>query len=416
MDVDALNRELEEGLSQVHLERKQVKQKSGEKRGDKAGGAAGENTGKSSEKSTEKRKRRKQNKLNKVTNKKASKKTVSPLKVLLVLLCILVCLLFVAAGVFLGLKAKGKKQLQEINVQTQITAPEEVQVEDEGKYVVYNGKKYCYNEDIISILCMGIDKSIDETSVENIGENGQADALVMIVLDTSTGEMSLVNIPRDAMVDVSKYNAKGQYLGTENMQICLSYAYGDGKEKSCENTMEAVSRLMYGMPIHGYAAIDFDCISVLNNAVGGVTVQVLEDLTLVDSQLWEGNTVTLTGEQAHKYVRSRDVEVLDSNNSRMMRQKQYLLAFMQKALAETRENMEVPLALYQAASDYMVTDIGTSGITYLASLVMETGVTEGALKTVPGEVVKGDIYAEFMPEEQGLYQLILDVFYEEIEE
>lgn len=397
MDVEELNRELEMGLEQVCGVR-EVPSKN--LRGNEL----------------TKRKRRPRTEGKSLDRSTDKQKIVSPLKVLVVLLCIFIGLLFGAVGVFFGLRAKGKEQLQKNSEETVISAPSQVQVENEGKTVVYNGKKYCYNEDIISILCMGIDKSIDETSVESIGENGQADALVMLVLDTTAGEMSLVNIPRDVMVDVSKYNVRGQYLGVENMQICLAYAYGDGKEKSCTNTIEAVSRLLYGMPIHGYAAIDFDCISVLNNAVGGVTVQVMEDLTMVDAQLWEGNTVTLTGEQAHKYVRSRNVEVLDSNNSRMARQKQYLLAFMQKAFAVSKENLEVPLTLYQAASRYMVTDIGASQVTYLASQVMGTGLTEGVIKTIPGQVVKGEVYAEFIPDEQGLYQLILEVFYKEIDE
>ena len=64
----------------------------------------------------------------------------------------------------------------------------------------------------------------------------------------------------------------------------------------------------------------------------------------------------------------------------------------------------------------MVTNVGFSEVTYLASLVMDTGISEGAMYSVPGEVVQGDTYAEFIPDEQGLYELILDVFYEKTDE
>ena len=138
--------------------------------------------------------------------------------------------------------------------------------------------------------------------IDNIGENGQADALVFVVLDSESGKVLFVNISRDSMVEVNKYNVKGQYLGTEEMQVCLSYAYGDGKEQSCMNTVESVSRLMYGMPIHAYAAIDYEGIEVLNDVFGGVTAQVLEDLTFVNPALQEGKIVTLDGQQAHSYV------------------------------------------------------------------------------------------------------------------
>lgn len=350
----------------------------------------------------------------KSTEKKKPRK-VSPVRVLLVVLCVCIFLTAGVAGVVAGLKAKGQKQLQQSKVTQPITAPEEVQLDEEGKYVIYNNKKYCYNEDIVTILCMGVDKSIQETSGETIGENGQADTLVLFVLDTKTGKLTLLNIPRDSMVDVNKYNVQGQFLNTQKMQICLAYAYGDGKEKSCVNVMESVSRLMYGMPIHGYAAIDLDSIRVLNDAVGGVTVEVMEDLSHSDSQLLPGNVVKLNGNQAHLYVRSRDVEKLDSNNNRMERQKQYLQAFIKTALEKTRQDIKVPLVLYQTAEDYMVTDLGASQVAYLASLVLNHGMEQDTVKSVPGQVVKGEIYAEFVPDESGLYEMILDTFYKEEE-
>lgn len=348
--------------------------------------------------------------------KKRRKKKSTLFKVCVIVLCVLVVILLLAVVSFLILRAQGKRNLTERENEAAITTIEEAEAEENGKYVVYKGEKYCYNENVISILCMGIDTSISETGEDTIGENGQADALVLAVLDSETGDLSLVNISRDSMVDVNRYNVEGQYLGTKEMQICLAYAYGDGREGSCLNTVESVSRLMYGMPIHAYAAIDYNGISVLNDAVGGVTVQVLEDLTQQDSALVKGATVTLDGDQAHAYVRSRDKSILESNNMRMARQKQYMLAFLQKALSQVRSNPGSLLSLYQTAGDYMVTNVGFSEVTYLASLVMDTGISEGAMYSVPGEVVQGDTYAEFIPDEQGLYELILDVFYEKTDE
>ena len=348
--------------------------------------------------------------------RKKRKKKSNLFKICVIILCVLAALLLVTAAAFLILRAQGKRSLSERENEAVITTVEEAESEENGKYVVYKGEKYCYNENVISILCMGIDTSISETGEDSIGENGQADALVLAVLDSETGELSLVNISRDSMVDVNRFNVEGQFLGTEEMQICLAYAYGDGKEGSCLNTVESVSRLMYGMPIHAYAAIDYNGISVLNDAVGGVTVQVLEDLTQNDPELVEGATVTLDGEQAHAYVRSRDKSILESNDMRMTRQKQYMLAFLQKALSQVRSNPGSLLSLYQTAGDYMVTNVGFSEVTYLASLVMDTGISEGAMYSVPGEVVQGDVYAEFIPDEQGLYELILDVFYEKTDE
>lgn len=180
------------------------------------------------------------------------------------------------------------------------------------------------------------------------------------------------------------------------------------------NTVESVSRLMYGMPVNAYAALDYSGISVLNDAVGGVTVEILEDFSFWDPVMKKGNVVTLKGEQAHSYVRSRDTERLDSNNSRMQRQKQYMLAFISTAMEAVRKDLTLPLTLYLKMADYMVTDIRASEVTYLASLVLEHGFSEKNMHSIPGEVVKGEKYAEFIPDEEKVFELILDVFYNEV--
>ena len=347
---------------------------------------------------------------------KAPRKKKGPLIAVLIIFGILVLLLATAVGAYFYLNKKGEAQLKKNQSIASITAPEEASSEDDGKTIVYNGAKYKYNEDNINILFMGVDRDMQDTGEKVIGENGQADVLIWAALDSKTGHLSLINISRDAMVDVNKYNVEDKYLGTDKMQLCLAYSYGDGKEKSCENTLQSVSRLMYGMPVNAYVAIDYSAIAPLNDAIGGVTVNVLEDLTQSDSALKAGETVTLHGEQAQTYVRSRNTEVLDSNNQRMERQKQYIDAFLQQAISQTKKNLTLPVTLYNDVSDYMVTNISASEVTHLATLMIQNGVSGGDILTVPGEVTQGDVYAEFNPDDKELYKLILSVFYKEIKQ
>ena len=347
---------------------------------------------------------------------KAPRKKRGPLIAVLIIFGILVLLLATVVGAYFYLNKKGEAQLKKNQSIASITAPEEATSEDDGKTIVYNGAKYKYNEDNINILFMGVDRDMQDTGEKVIGENGQADVLIWAALDSKTGHLSLINISRDAMVDVNKYNVEDKYLGTDKMQLCLAYSYGDGKEKSCENTLQSVSRLMYGMPVNAYVAIDYSAIAPLNDAIGGVTVNVLEDLTQSDSSLKAGETVTLHGEQAQTYVRSRNTEVLDSNNQRMERQKQYIDAFLQQAISQTKKNLTLPVTLYNDVSDYMVTNISASEVTHLATLMIQNGVSGGDILTVPGEVTQGDVYAEFNPDDKELYKLILSVFYKEIKQ
>lgn len=68
------------------------------------------------------------------------------------------------------------------------------------------------------------------------------------------------------------------------MQASLVFAYGNEKEKSCENTARSVLRLRYGMLIQSYAVLNMEAIILLNDAVGGVEVTIHEGDILLTKQ------------------------------------------------------------------------------------------------------------------------------------
>jgi LCP family protein required for cell wall assembly len=263
---------------------------------------------------------------------------------------------------------------------------------------------------------MGVDREeFNEGSTYQ--EGGQADSLFLMVIDTSTGETKMVPISRYTMVPIDEYHEDGSYWRQNEIQVLLAYTYGDGREASCENTTTAISRLLYGMPISGYVAIDLSGIGVLNDAVGGVTVEVLEDLTEADSELYVGNTVTLMGQQAETYVRSRksegtDLEI-DNNAPRVERQTQYLNAFLSTTMSQMKTSPTLPLKLYNIASDYTITDVSAAEALYLMTTMAKTGM-EAEVVTIPSTAKKGE-YTEVYVDEDALYEVILDVFYTEVE-
>ena len=349
------------------------------------------------------------------------KRRMGLLRIFLVLFLVLVILLGAAFGVLYYLREKGKKALlrHEAVEGVEITAPEGAVIAEEGKLVTYDGKTYQRDEDVISIVCMGTDRDEDrEAKADELkaGEQGQADTIFVAAINTSTGEISMINISRDSMVAVDKYNLDGEYVGVEDLQICTAFAYGENPDAGCRNVSKSVSRLLYGIPMDAYGSIDIPAIGVLNDAVGGVTVTVLEDLSSRDSALTKGAKVTLSGDQARTYVRARDHATADANNARMQRQRQYVTAFIRKVLSSARRNLSVVFSLYQAAQSYMTTDVDVSELVYLTSLVMTREFTSQNIITVPGEAVMGETYAEYHVDMDALYQIILDVYYNEIGE
>lgn len=352
------------------------------------------------------------------THKKKKKHRL--LKVLLIILCVLLCLAVTAVTVFFVLRAHGEKELLpqgpvELIIPEEIVQNPEVEVEDNGRTILYKGERYAFNEDRTNILCIGIDK--ETMGLENglVGTGGQADVLMLVSIDTQTGELDALAISRDTMADIAIYASDGSFHSMENTQICLAYAYGNGRETSCENTVSAVSRLLYSIPINTYFAMDVSSIAVANDAIGGVEVTLLSDLVRNDGSVaYAGQTVTLYGEEAHRYVRSRDTEQLDSNNDRMERQKQYLSAFFNKALAASSQDLQVPLELFNAVSADSVTNLNASKITFLSTtLVQHHSALEFA--SVPGTVTLGDDgYAEYRVDQQALYEQVLSIFFKKV--
>ena len=344
------------------------------------------------------------------------RKTKKRLKWVLLILVLILLLLVV---LFLALKVLGENaMLGRKDEAVEMTAPEQENIilEDEGETITYKGETYLYNENVTAVLCMGIDREDIEGNVSTIGQSGQADMLMLAILDTENGEVNLWNISRDSMTDVDIYNVDGDYIRTENLQACLAYAYGDGQKTSCENTVRAVSRLLYGMPIQSYAAIDLDAIRPLNDAVGGVEVTIHEE-DILPVRFKAGTTVLLQGDDVEAYVRSRRTEQpdepIDTNNNRMARQRQYMMNFIQKALQMTKEDLTTPVKLFNIAmeDDHMVTNLNMQKVTYLTTVFSKVNFTEDSFKTVPGEVVAGEEYAEYHVDDEALYQMILDTFY-----
>lgn len=277
--------------------------------------------------------------------------------------------------------------------------------------VRYQGVHYRYNEDIMTFLFLGIDKEEEVELTENAGEGGQSDTIFLLVLNPHNKEISIISVNRNTMTDIDLYNEDGGYLITIEGQLTLQHAFGDGAEISCERSAQAVSNLFYGLPINGYCSINMGAIPLINDAVGGVDLQVLEDVVYTDMK--EGDLVHLEGEDAYNYLHNRDTGVVGSADGRLERQKQYLTAYAATAMERFKEDITLPVTLYSTLSKYMVTDVTLDEVSYLATQVMGYHFGEESMYSVQGETRKGERYEEFYPDETALYELILQIFYEE---
>ncbi|MBR5595918.1 MAG: LCP family protein [Lachnospiraceae bacterium] len=339
------------------------------------------------------------------------------------ILCCVVVLIF---SIFAVLKSVGKNSLKQHagaianqELSTNLSEKNEITDEplelEEGQILV-EGEIYEYNDDIMTFLCIGVDSRNGIEKEKTPGKAGQADALLLIVVNPRTEEIKVIAVNRDTMTDIEIYDTAGMYLNKETAQITLQYAYGDGREKSCQLMEQTISELFYGIPIHGYGALDMQSIATINDAVGGVEVTVLEDMTKFKKEWTQGTTVHLTGEEALLYIARRDTGYLGSNIGRVERQKQYLTAYVSQLKNKMKQDVTFPVTLLGNIKKHMVTSLTVKEITYLADTLLGYEFNTDNIISIPGESKLGEKHEEFYADDAALKNIVIDVFYDKVEQ
>ena len=281
-------------------------------------------------------------------------------------------------------------------------------------WVNYNGKVMAYNRDILTFLFMGIDKSGPAAAGKNGIDGGQSDGNFLLVINPDTRQIDIIAINRNTMTDIDVYDEDGNYVGTGPGQICLQHGYGDGLAQSCERMEKAVSNLFYGLPINGYCSIGMDAVGALADAVGGVTVP---RMTYENGEILYGKNETVTGEDAISYVRTRGNDY-DAATYRLEKQKRFLQNFVSKLKSSVEKDPASIVTLYNSIKDYVVTDIDMTEIVYLADhmngYTLNTDIYSMKGITTPAEDAKTG-HEEFVYDEQSLYDMIIEIYYREVD-
>ncbi len=330
-------------------------------------------------------------------------------RALIIIVSIPLALLVAAGSTFGILNLLGRSQIAEVDKGVE---DNKYSVSyDEGKTLVYNGVKYALNENIVTVAGIGVDREGFGLINDVVGTGGQADTIIVAAFNLDNGKISAVMIPRDTMVDVDLYSVSGSYVGVDRMQICLSYAYGDGKTTSCENVITSVERILYGIPVNLYGVLELQGIPYLNDAVGGVTVESLETF----DKFKKGQRITLYGDDAVTYVRERNTSDLNSDAIRRERQIQYLRSFVSKVAATALREFSIISNLYNTASEYSFTNVSLSKVTYLATTLLSKGISFDDIVSLQGTLVDADPYPEYIVDEKAVFETVLNIFYEPVQ-
>ena len=278
----------------------------------------------------------------------------------------------------------------------------------ESKTIIRDGVEYFPRQDITTVLVMGIDKYGPVEESDYYTNTGLADMNMLLIFDETKAVTNILHLNRDTMLEMPVLGLGGKVAGTYYGQLALSHTYGTGLRDSSENTRNTISKFLYGVEIDYYVSLHMDAIAILNDAVGGVTVEVKEDFSDVDPTISMG-TVTLTGEQALNYIRTRKDVGDQLNSSRIERHKQYMDGFSEAFRAKQATGIEFILDVYERIRPYMVTDCSANALIGLMESFGDYRVNE--VVTPEGENVLSEKYFEFYVDEEKLDALILRLFY-----
>ena len=278
----------------------------------------------------------------------------------------------------------------------------------QSRTIVRDGVEYYPRQDITVVMVLGIDESGPVVSSESYMNQGAADVVMLAVFDEAKQTCDILQLNRDTMLEMPVLGIGGRKAGTYFGQLALSHTYGTGLADSCENTKEAVSNYLYGITIDHYVAMNMDAIAIVNDAVGGVAVEVTEDFSQVDPTIGQGKVI-LTGQQALHYIRTRQGLGDQLNVSRMARHREYAQGFMASFRAAREASPEFLIKTYDAMLPYMVTDCTVN--TLSGFVERYEGYTVNPPVTPEGQSVLGEEFYEFHADEAKLEALSLDMFF-----
>ncbi len=354
----------------------------------------------------------------------AEKKTKKAKTIAIVFSILAAVLVLIAAGIAIFIwysgSVRGGMFASRTSISANIPQPEasdpteaaETSAPISADWIDENGVAYNYRDDIISILLMGIDYMNDERNwyYETVSNGGNADVMALVILNTKTFDFSILYIPRDTMADVIAMDAEGNYIDTLRTNISTAHSYGDGKELSCRLTAEAVSQLLYGIPVNRYVSLDYDALYALTSIIGGLKITFPEDYTFFNSSYTAGNTVTMSDLQLRTFMTYRSITDIEGAYNRGVRNMIVLKAMFDQCKDAIAADPTVALDFMSQLSSYLTTDLDLSEITFLARNIGKMNFTSDTIIRLPGESVMGEKYAEFLPDEQWLHDFVVDTF------
>ena len=242
-----------------------------------------------------------------------------------------------------------------------------------------------YKGDVVNILVCGIDYEEGRNySNDPTSNDGMTDMILYVHFNNETGEMKMLQIPRDTMVTTDT-SVSG------NFRI-NGVAKTQGSDSN--NNMAALCELVadqYKLPIDGFMTIRLEMLTELVDMFGGVEIYVPMDvdyaaLGLGDSVIHAGYQ-TLSGAAMEFLLRARKIYP-DGDIGRLNMQRQFYAALFRKL--KNIGNIWDVARLTPAVLNYMETNLSASDLISFAISMLKIDSSKIMICQMP--VISGPQY------------------------
>ncbi|WP_206324361.1 LCP family protein [Streptomyces sp. HNM0574] len=230
----------------------------------------------------------------------------------------------------------------------------------------------------------------------------------MMILHVGDGEPTLISLPRDSWVEIPPFTGSesGKHF-SNTQQTKLNAAYSQDGAPLLVRTVEHNT----GLKIDHYAEIGFGGFAKIVDAVGGVEMNIPQDIKDKNSgaDFKKGKQV-LDGKQALSFVRNRHAGTGDSDLGRTKNQQKFLAALASQAA--TPSTILNPFALYPtlgAGLDTLVVDEDMGmldlGSMFFAMKDVSSGKGKSMNMPISGTAPMGSLQWDPAKKEQLIQQL-----------
>ena len=270
--------------------------------------------------------------------------------------------------------------------------------------IEYNGERYNYNTDLITVLLMGIDSKVDV--------DGQSDHMSILIIDRKNKEYKILAVPRETITEIEIYSNEGVLLGLSDTFLGLAYPNGMNAGKGAVKAMEATSKLLYNIPIIYYAVGNMNILPEVAEIVGDVDIELQDDSLAYKNPEWvKGYVFNVNPDTIETFLRSRDTSRHFTNTERMGRQNLYLNWFFDSIKYINEKDSSFLLDKLSEILNNCDTNLSIDEAETLLELVMDSMRSDPFIYSIEGRYAKGFIYDEFYPNEDKLLSLIIKLFY-----